>query len=135
MRPLCVLLVLCVAAPAAAQPRDDTAERCAEAAARYQELYGRDHRAEPVKTVLMYKYRFCPADVTVKAGERLRYVNVDKRTSHSVWLKAAGQAESERVFHEGVIEVDTRLPAGEHEVLCGPHWETDKMVGKITVEK
>ena len=73
--------------------------------------------------------------ITIKAGEKLRYINVDKRTSHSVWLKDAGQAESERVFGEGVIDVDTRLPNGEHQVLCGPHWQSDKMIGTIIVEK
>lgn len=135
MRPLLALAMIGLTASALAQPADDTAERCAEAAARYKELYGRDHAAEPVRTVLMFKYRFCPEKVAVKPGEKLRYINVDKRTSHSVWLKQAGQAESERVFYEGVIEVDTRLPNGEHQVLCGPHWETDRMIGTITVEK
>ena len=110
-------------------------ELCKEAAARYRELYGREAAAEPVKTVLMFKYRFCPENVTIKSGEKLRYINVDKRTSHSVWLKDAGQAESERVFSEGVVEVDTRLPNGEYQVLCGPHWQGDGMIGKIIVEK
>jgi len=135
MRRLLAIFMIASAGAALAQPTDDTAERCAEAAARYRELYGRDHTAEPVRTVLMYKYRFCPEKVTVKPGEKLRYINVDKRTSHSVWLKDAGQPESERVFYEGVVEVDTRLPNGEHQVLCGPHWETDRMTGTITVEK
>jgi len=128
-------LAALAAGPAAGQPADDTAARCDEAAARYRELFGRDHTSEPVKTVLMYKYRFCPEAVTIKAGEKLRYINVDKRTSHSVWLKDAGQPESERVFGEGVIDVDTRLPNGEHQVLCGPHWQTDRMIGRIIVEK
>ncbi|HRK25540.1 MAG TPA: copper-binding protein [Beijerinckiaceae bacterium] len=135
MRRLFVPVLISLAAPVLAQPADDTAERCAEAAARYKDLYGRDHTAEPVRTVLMFKYRFCPEKVTVRAGEKLRYINVDKRTSHSVWLKQAGQPESERVFYEGVIEVDTRLPNGDHQVLCGPHWETDRMIGTISVEK
>ena len=129
-----ILAILCAAGLARAQTGDDAA-RCAEAAERYRELYGRAFTAEPVRTVLMYKYRFCPANVTIKAGEKLRYVNVDKRTSHSVWLKDAGQPESERVFGEGVIDIDTRLPNGEHQVLCGPHWQSDGMIGKIIVEK
>lgn len=129
----CLLLGLAV--PVLAQPATITAERCAEAAERYRELYGRDAAQEPVKTVLMYKYRFCPETVAIRAGEKLRYINVDKRTSHSVWLKDAGQAESERVFGEGVVDVDTRLPNGEHQVLCGPHWQADGMIGTIIVEK
>lgn len=135
MRGLFTAVLMVSAGAAFAQPADDTAARCAEAAERYKDIYGREFTSEPVKTVLMYKYRFCPETVAVKSGEKLRYVNVDKRTSHSVWLKDAGQPESERVFGEGVIDVDTRLPNGEHQVLCGPHWQTDKMIGKIIVEK
>ena len=108
---------------------------CAEAAGRYRDIFSREAASEPVATVLMYKYRCCPAEVRIRAGDRLRYVNVDRRTSHSVWLKDAGQAESERVFSEGIIDIDTRLPVGEHAVLCGPHWQSDHMVGKIIVEK
>ena len=126
-------LVLAMTAPAALA--EEMTELCKEAAARYRDLYGREAATEPVKTVLMYKYRFCPENVTVKSGEKLRYINVDKRTSHSVWLRDAGQAESERVFSEGVVDVDTRLPNGEHQVLCGPHWQSDGMIGKIIVEK
>lgn len=126
-------LTLAMTAPAALA--QEMTELCKEAATRYRDLYGREAAAEPVKTVLMYKYRFCPENVTVKTGEKLRYINVDKRTSHSVWLRDAGQAESERVFSEGVVDVDTRLPNGEHQVLCGPHWQSDGMIGKIIVEK
>ena len=122
-----------LAGPLAAQPAKG--DVCPEAEARYAEIFGRAAADEPVRTVLMFKYRFCPADVKVRAGEKLRFVNVDKRTSHSVWLKDAGQPESERVFSEGVIDVDTRLPNGEHQVLCGPHWQSDGMIGKIIVEK
>lgn len=133
-RALLILAVICAPGLVRAQTGDDAA-RCTEAAERYRELYGREFTAEPVRTVLMYKYRFCPATVTIKAGEKLRYINVDKRTSHSVWLKDAGQPESERVFGEGVVDIDTRLPNGEHQVLCGPHWQSDGMIGKIIVEK
>ena len=118
------------AGPALADPE---AERCAEAAAAYKALTGKEAAADP-NLVLMYKYRFCPVTVKVKRGATVRYINVDKRTSHSVWLKADGREESERVFQEGVIEVSTvGLADGEHEVLCGPHWERDGMKAIIIV--
>ena len=70
----------------------------------------------------------------MKRGQSVRYFNVDKRTSHSVWLKDAGREESERVFQEGVIEVSTvGLSDGPHSVLCGPHWEADGMKAVIVV--
>jgi len=113
---------------------DAESERCEEAAAAYRALTGKDAAAEPTPTVLMYKYRFCPPTIQVKRGASVRYINVDKRTSHSVWLKDDGREESERVFQEGVVEVSTvGLADGEHSVLCGPHWERDGMKAKIIV--
>jgi len=128
--PLPLMLVILAVSPLAAA---EDPELCKEAAARYRDMFGREAAAEPVRTVLMYKYRFCPELVRIKPGEKLRYVNVDKRTSHSIWLKDAGQKESERVFSEGVIDVDTNLPQGEHDILCGPHWQSDGMRGKVIV--
>jgi plastocyanin len=130
--PALIGLTLC-AGPAFGQ--DKAAELCAEAAARYREMFGRDTASEPVKTILMYKYRFCPDVATAAKGDRLRYVNVDKRTSHSVWLRDDGKPESERVFPGGGVEVEVDLPEGEHEVLCGPHWQSDGMKAKIVVGK
>jgi plastocyanin len=112
---------------------DPEAERCAEAASAYKALTGKEAASEP-DLVLMYKYRFCPAELKVRRGATVRYVNVDKRTSHSVWLRDDGREESERVFQEGVIEVSTiGLADGRHSVLCGPHWERDGMKAVIIV--
>lgn len=124
------LLLAALAAPARA---DKETELCAEAASAFAALTGKDAGAEK-NLVLMYKYRFCPAELRVKRGESVRYFNVDKRTSHSVWLKEAGREESERVFQEGVVEVSTiGLSDGRHSVLCGPHWERDGMKAIIVV--
>ena len=129
-RVLAVLLPLIFLATPA---RADDAEICAEAAARYKEMFGRDAAAEPVVTVMMFKYRFCPAEITVKKGAKVRYVNIDRRTSHSVWLRDAGLAESDRVFSGEVVEVDATIAAGAHEVLCGPHWEREGMRGRLII--
>lgn len=128
-------LLLCLGLPAAAQQPQDMAALCNEAAARYKELFGKDFSSEPQPVVLMYNYRFCPPDLKVKAGQKVRFVNVDRRTSHSVWLKKDGRPESERVFSGDAIEVTADLAEGEHEVLCGPHWEREGMIGKLTVAK
>jgi plastocyanin len=109
---------------------DDTKAVCAEAEQRFAEQGG---KKEPgVVTVLMYKYRNCPPNITVKAGTTVRWINVDKRTSHSVWLKEAGQPESPRMFNFETYEFPfTTL--GKYPYLCGPHWEQEKMVGHVTV--
>ena len=124
-----VLLVL--AAPAWA---DDTTDLCAEAEDRYVELFGQPSSAvEDAEVVLMYKYTFCPVDLTVKPGTTVRWVNVDKRTSHSVLLKDGSEPESDRLFPEESVDL-TFLTPGPQDYLCGPHWETQNMIGMITVE-
>ncbi len=111
----------------------DDAALCAEASARYAELFGHPPTEEEgVTVVTMYKYRFCPAEVTVPVGTTVRWVNVDKRNSHSVIVKESGTPESDRAFPEESIEF-TFLTEGPQDILCGPHWETHDMIGRVTV--
>lgn len=119
-----------LAVPAFAED-DKTAKVCAEAEERYQEIYGEPSAdAQGVTVVKMYKYTFCPVDLTVKVGTTVRWVNVDKRTSHSVIVK--DQPESIRAFPEEVVEFTFLTPYAE-DYLCGPHWEKRDMIGHITV--
>lgn len=104
---------------------------CAKAQARYKKLYP-DAKADGAVTVLLYKYNFCPANVTVKVGTTVRWINVDKRTSHSVWLKESATAESERFFPEEQWEFPFQAP-GDYPYLCGPHWEAEGMLGYVKV--
>jgi plastocyanin len=60
----------------------------------------------------------------------VRWVNVDKRTSHSVIVP--GEPESDRAFPEEAIEFTFLLP-GDQQYLCGPHWESRDMIGMVTV--
>lgn len=118
--------------PAVAADDDQTAAICAEAQERYTGLDGKPTDQTNVAVVLMYKYTFCPPDLKVKKGTTIRFVNVDKRTSHSTWFKEAGKDESERLFPEETWEIV--LPeAGTYPYLCGPHWEREKMIGVIEV--
>jgi plastocyanin len=127
-----VLLPLAAAFPVLAG-EDDKAALCAEAEERYVSMFGAPSaEADGVTVVKMYKYSFCPAAVSVPAGTTVRWVNVDKRTSHSVLSPAAGMPESDRAFPEESVEF-TFLAPGDLEYLCGPHWETQKMIGMVTV--
>ena len=111
---------------------DETAAICAQAEERYQEVYG-DMEIEPGTVVIkMYKYTFCPIDLTVSAGTKLRWINVDKRTSHSVWFKEAGQEESERLFPDEFVEMTMETP-GQFNYECGPHGEQEDMRASVTV--
>ena len=128
------LLPLAAAFPVLAG-EDDAAGICAEAEERYVDLFGQaSAEAEGVTVVKMYKYNFCPAQITVSVGTTVRWVNVDKRTSHSVLSPTAGMPESNRAFPDESIEF-TFLTPGDQDYLCGPHWETRDMIGMVTVEE
>jgi plastocyanin len=112
---------------------EDKAAICAEAEDRYVELFGHPTaETEDVTVVTMYKYNFCPAALEVPVGTTVRWVNVDKRTSHSVLVKNSGEPESDRAFPEESIEFTFLVP-GPQDYLCGPHWETQNMIGIVTV--
>ena len=119
--------------PGIAAAASDKAKICEEAEQRYQKIYKKPSSEEDVTIVKMYKYTFCPVEVTVKQGTTVRWVNVDKRTSHSTWFKEAGKEEGERLFPDEKAEMKFDLPPGEYPYLCGPHWESDGMIGKVTV--
>ncbi len=118
---------------AAATTQAERQAICQEAEGRYRDMFGRAPKDEPFTVVLMYRDTFCPQQLTVKRGSRLRWINVDKRTSHSVWFKEAGQAESERKFPEEFVEMTVDWPPGDYPYLCGPHWEKEGMIGRLTV--
>ncbi len=120
--------------PGLAGELEVTAEQkkiCAKAEQRYKKLYP-DAKDDGAVVVKLYKYTFCPRNVTVKAGTTVRWVIVDKRTNHSVWLKDAGKAESERFFPDEQWEFPFLSP-GEYPYLCGPHWEQENMRGYVKV--
>ena len=105
---------------------------CAKAEKRYNKIFpdAKDKKGEVV--VKLHKFTFCPPNIKVKVGTTVRWVNVDKRTSHSVWLKESGIAESERFFSEEGWKF-TFPSAGKFPYLCGPHWKDDDMRGSVTV--
>ena len=127
------LLLSIIADTASAAEEKDTTALCAEAAARYETMTGRAPGDEDVTIVLAYKYTFCPQKLGVPAGTTVRWVNVEKRTNHSVWFKQAGRAETERFFPEESVEQTLDLLPGDHPYLCGPHWEDHGMVGTVTI--
>ena len=132
-----VLLALAVSlvpyATASAATDAETEKICKEAEERYQELFGKPSKDEPVTIVKMYKYTFCPVVLEVKQGTTVRWVNVDKRTSHSVWFKDQGQEESDRLFSEEDVEIKMDFPPGDLGYLCGPHYEKQGMTGRVII--
>ncbi len=131
---ICGVVVLGGSIVATAQTSDEQRQKiCAKAEKRYQKIFEKPSASEDVTIVMMHKYTFCPPQIEVKQGTIVRFINVDKRTSHSVWFKQAGKQESDRLFGEEKVEIKFDLPPGEYPYLCGPHWNEEGMIGTVTV--
>ncbi|MBE0591536.1 MAG: cupredoxin domain-containing protein [Gemmatimonadales bacterium] len=79
--------------------------------------------------VRIENYAFAPAEITVKAGETVRWINAEKRVSHSILFTGPGGFESERLFPDESWERRFDEP-GRYPYVCGPHPE---MKGLVTV--
>ncbi|UCV20248.1 plastocyanin/azurin family copper-binding protein [Ferribacterium limneticum] len=85
--------------------------------------------AETVVEVRIEGYQFRPAEVSIKAGDSVRWTNHEKRTSHSVVFPAEGGLESERMFPDESWQRRFDKP-GRYAYHCGPHPE---MTGVVLV--
>lgn len=75
-------------------------------------------------------YRYQPAEVRIKAGDTVRWVNNEKRTSHSILFPDENGLESTRIFPGEAWERKFVKP-GRYPYTCGPHPE---MKGAVLVD-
>lgn len=88
-------------------------------------------QAEPETVEVELKdNRFHPAEIEINAGDTVRWVNVESRTSHDVYFPDHG-IESERFFPEESFEHTFEEP-GTYEYHCRPHEDRD-MRGVVIV--
>jgi plastocyanin len=87
------------------------------------------HAGETVD-VSIQDYRFAPQEVRIKAGDTVKWINREKRTSHSVLFPAENGLESERLFPQEQWQRVFDKP-GRYEYRCGPH---EEMKGVVLVE-
>lgn len=90
-------------------------------------LFGSARAAGPTVEVSILEYRFHPAQLTVKAGTVVRWINQEKRTTHSVLFTGAGGFESDRLFPGDSWERRFDRP-GTYPYTCGPHPEMKGLV-------
>ena len=83
--------------------------------------------AENVAEVRIEGYKFVPAEISIKAGDSVRWTNHEKRTSHSVVFPAEGGLESERLFPDESWQRQFAKP-GRYAYHCGPHPEMEGVV-------
>ncbi len=80
--------------------------------------------------VIIKDFQFIPAEVTIKAGQTVRWENQEKRQYHSVWFEALGEEEPEDyLFPDDSYQRKFDQP-GNYPYRCGPH---PKMLGSIHV--
>jgi len=84
---------------------------------------------KPVE-VMIRDYRFFPPVVRIKVGESVKWINGEKRTSHSVLFPAENGLESERLFPDETWQRTFKQP-GTYRYRCGPH---EEMKGTVIVE-
>jgi plastocyanin len=86
--------------------------------------------AGEVIEVEIRKFKFIPAEITIKAGDTVRWINREKRQYHSVWFEQLGEAEPDYLFPGDTYErtFDSR---GGFPYRCGPH---PKMTGVVRVD-
>ena len=86
-------------------------------------------RAAAVVEVTILDYKFTPAQLTIKVGTTVKWINAERRTTHSVLFSGPGSFESERFF-PGESWQRTFDKPGSYPYGCGPHPE---MKGVIEV--
>ena len=80
--------------------------------------------------VTIKDYRFSPAEVRIRAGDTVKWINQEKRTSHSVLFPAENGLESERLFPDEHWQRTFTQP-GSYSYRCGPH---EEMKGLVLVD-
>ena len=93
-------------------------------------LVALDAIAQQTVEVTIRDYRFSPQEIRIKAGDTVRWINREKRTSHSVLFPAGDGLESERLFPDEHWQRSFAQP-GVYNYRCGPH---EEMKGVVVVE-
>lgn len=83
--------------------------------------------ANGVVEVKIGDYKFDPPELKVKVGATVKWVNNEKRASHSVIWLGPGGFESERLFPGESYQRKFDQP-GTYPYSCGPHPEMKGLV-------
>jgi len=91
-------------------------------------------QAETKHHIKINKYKFTPAEITIKAGDTIRWTNKEKRQYHSVWFEQLGEPEPDYFFPDEFFE-RTFKDIGDFPYRCGPHPKMTGMVHVLGTEK
>ena len=85
-----------------------------------------------VHEVITLKYEFIPPEITIKAGDTVRWVNKERRQYHNVWFRELGEKPVGEFFPDEVYEKTFDEP-GDYPYVCEPHEEGHDMKGTVHV--
>lgn len=86
-------------------------------------------QSEEVVGVKIEKMQFVPQHLKVKVGATVTWLNMEKRSNHSVFFQQEGLAESDRLFPGEIWQRIFDKP-GIYPYICGPHPD---MTGTVEV--
>lgn len=92
-------------------------------------LYSLPSYGQQIVDVVIQNYRFQPQEIRIQPGDTVRWLNREKRTSHSIVLSDVRERESERFFPDENWLHRFDKP-GIYPYHCGPHPE---MTGQVVV--
>lgn len=72
-------------------------------------------------------YKFIPDKLLIKPGTTVKWVNQEKRTSHSIHFEKEGLPESDRLFPGDSWQRTFDRP-GAYPYACGPHPEMQAVI-------
>lgn len=87
--------------------------------------------AGEVHIVETLKYKFIPEEITIKAGDTVRWVNKERRQYHNVWFRDLGEEPTGEFFPGEMFEKTFNEP-GTYAYVCEPHEDRD-MQGVVHV--
>lgn len=88
--------------------------------------------AAEVHEVVTYEYKFDPAEITIKVGDTVRWVNKERRAYHNVWFRELGEKSGTSIFPEETYEKTFDQP-GDYPYVCRPHEVRRDMKGVVHV--
>jgi len=77
----------------------------------------------------IFKFKFSPEEITIEAGDSIRWTNKEKRQYHSVWFEQLEEPEPD-YFFPGEFFERSFDKAGDFPYRCGPH---PRMTGTVHV--
>jgi plastocyanin len=85
--------------------------------------------ADAVVEVSIINMQFVPQKIKIKPGTKVKWLNKEKRSNHSVFFEKEGLPESDRLFPDESWQRQFDKP-GVYPYICGPH---PHMTGEVIV--